>query len=56
MPLMMLPWRDLVNEQVTDIRARYGITPTNPPGHWTWTTAISEDPRPEHAHMAMAAE
>ena len=56
MPLMMLPWRDLVNTQVSEIRATYGITPTNPPGHWRWTTAISEDPRPEHGPMAMAAE
>jgi ubiquinone biosynthesis protein COQ4 len=56
MPLMMLPWRDLVDTQVSEIRETYGITPTNPPGHWTWTTAVSEDPRPEHAAMRMAAE
>jgi hypothetical protein len=53
---MMLPYRDLVNTQVSEIRATYGITPTIPSGHWKWTTAVSEDPRPEHAHMAMAAE
>ena len=35
MPLMMLPYRELVNTQVSEIRATYGITPTNPPGTWT---------------------
>jgi ubiquinone biosynthesis protein Coq4 len=56
MPLMMLPYRDLVNTQISDIRAEYGITPTIPSGTWRWTTTVSEDPRPEHAAMAMAAE
>jgi ubiquinone biosynthesis protein Coq4 len=56
MPLMMLPYRDLVDRQVSEIREEYGITPTNPPGHWVWTTAISEDPREEHAPMPIAAE
>jgi len=55
MPLMMLPYRDLVNTPVSEIRETYGITPTNPPGTWTWTTAIAEDPREGH-QMAMAAE
>ncbi len=54
-PLMMLPWRDLVNTQVSEIRETYGITPVNPPGYWSWTTAISEDPREGH-QLAMAAE
>ena len=55
-PLLLLPYRDLVNTQVSEIRETYGITPTNPPGHWAWTTAISEDPREGHAPVAMAAE
>jgi hypothetical protein len=55
MPLMMLPYRDLVNTQVSEIRETYGITPTNPPGTWSWTTAISQDAR-DAPEMAMAAE
>jgi len=54
MPLMMLPYRDLIHTQVSDIRAEYGITPVLPPGAWSWTTAVSEDPR--EPPMAMAAE
>jgi ubiquinone biosynthesis protein COQ4 len=46
MPLMMLPYRDLVHTQINDIRAEYGITPTIPSGAWKWTTAANEDPRP----------
>jgi ubiquinone biosynthesis protein Coq4 len=55
MPLMLLPYRDMVDRQVSDIRAEYGITPTVPSGHWSWTTAVSEDPR-EDVHHALAAE
>ena len=54
MPLMMLPYRDLVNTQVSEIRETYGITPTVPSGTWKWTTAVSQDARDEP--MAMAAE
>jgi len=56
MPLMLLPYRDMVHRQVSDIRAEYGITPTVPSGSWAWTTSISEDPREAHAPAAMAAE
>lgn len=55
MPLMMLPYRDLIHRPVSEIRAEYGITPVLEPGVWNWTTAVSEDPR-EPAPMAMAAE
>jgi ubiquinone biosynthesis protein Coq4 len=54
MPLMLLPYRDMVHRQVSDIRAEYGITPVVPSGSWAWTTAVSEDPR--EPPMAMAAE
>ena len=53
MPLMLLPYRDMLDRQVSDIRAEYGITPTVPSGQWKWTTAVSEDPREP---IAMAAE
>lgn len=54
MPLMLLPYRDMIHRQVADIRAEYGITPTVPSGSWAWTTAVSEDPR--ETPVAMAAE
>jgi ubiquinone biosynthesis protein COQ4 len=56
MPLMMLPYRDLVNTPVSEIREKYGITPTIPSGTWAWTTAVSQDAREGDAPMAMAAE
>jgi ubiquinone biosynthesis protein Coq4 len=55
MPLMMLPYRDLIHRQISDIRAEYNITPVMEPGVWEWTTAVSEDSR-EPAGMALAAE
>ena len=57
MPLMLLPYRDLVHRQVSEIREEYGITPTIPSRQWAWTTAISEDPRADQSHItALAAE
>jgi ubiquinone biosynthesis protein Coq4 len=55
MPLMLLPYRDMIHRPLAEIRAEYGITPVMEPGVWNWTTAVSEDPR-EPAPMAMAAE
>ena len=46
---------DLVNTPVSEIREKYGITPTIPSGTWAWTTAVAEDAREGH-QMAMAAE
>jgi ubiquinone biosynthesis protein Coq4 len=54
MPLMLIPYRDMIHRQVSDIRAEYGITPTIPSRQWAWTTAVSEDAR--ESHMALAAE
>jgi ubiquinone biosynthesis protein Coq4 len=45
MPLMLAPWRDLIDTSVEEIRQEYGIVDPPPPGHWAWTTAVSEDPR-----------
>jgi ubiquinone biosynthesis protein Coq4 len=56
MPLMLLPYRDMIHRPLAEIRAEYGITPVLPPGHWKWTTAVSEDPRGHASDMAMAAE
>lgn len=57
-PLFLIPYRDYLDWQVTDIREEYGIAGAPPSGHWKWTTAVSEDPRSandDHA-MATAAE
>lgn len=57
MPLMLVPWRDLIDRPLDEIRADYGITDVLPPGCWAWTTEISEDPRPSAApQLATAAE
>jgi ubiquinone biosynthesis protein Coq4 len=57
MPLMLLPYRDMIHRQVSDIREEYGITPVVQPRAWAWTTAISEDPRDSyHPETALAAE
>ncbi len=44
-PLFLIPYRDLVDWQVRDIREEYGITEVLPSGHWSWTTAFSDDSR-----------
>ena len=44
-PLFLIPYRDMLDWQVKDIREEYGITEAPPSGYWKWTTAISEDPR-----------
>ncbi|MDB5394745.1 MAG: hypothetical protein JWM91_2251 [Rhodospirillales bacterium] len=44
-PLIMLPYCDLVATRVSDIRAEYGITPTIPSGSWKWTTAADKEAR-----------
>jgi len=54
LPLMLLPWRDLMSWQIADIREEYGITGAPPSGEWNWTTAVSQDPRYEE--HALAAE
>ncbi|WP_150294289.1 Coq4 family protein [Sphingobium estronivorans] len=52
-PLFIVPYRDYLDWQVTDIREELGITNPPTPGEWAWTNSVSEDPRPGHA---MAAE
>ncbi len=52
-PLFIIPYRDYLDWQVTDIREEFGITNPPKPGEWAWTNSVSEDPRPSHA---MAAE
>ena len=52
-PLFIIPYRDYLDWQVSDIREEFGITNPPEPGVWAWTNAVSEDPRPSHA---MAAE
>jgi len=57
MPLMMLPWRDLIDEPIEEIRQAYGVTNPPPSGDWAWTTAAAEDPRePQPATSRAAAE
>jgi len=45
-PLMLAPWRDMVDWQIADIREEIGITPILPAGMWddTNSLAIERDP------------
>lgn len=54
LPLMLVPWRELIDRPLDEIRDEYGIGEVLPSGHWDWTNAVSEDPRP--AEPALAAE
>jgi ubiquinone biosynthesis protein COQ4 len=57
-PLFLIPYREYLDWQLTDLREEFGITNPPPPGAWAWTTAVSEDPRganDDHA-MQTAAE
>ncbi len=56
MPLMLVPWREMIDRPLVDIRAEFGITEVLPAGHWDWTTAVAEDPRPAEPALAAAAE
>lgn len=56
-PLMMLPWRELIDISVEEIRQEYGITDAPPPGYWEDSTPYSEDPRfPAEQAQSIAAE
>ncbi|AYJ87053.1 hypothetical protein D3Y57_15305 [Sphingomonas paeninsulae] len=54
-PLFLIPYRDYLDWQVTDIREKFGITSAPVSGHWKWTTAVSEDPRHANDQNTMAA-
>lgn len=45
MPLMMVPWRDMIDRPVTEIREELGITDVLPSGHWDWTNDVVQDAR-----------
>lgn len=45
LPLFLMPFHDLLDWQVDDIRREYGITPVPQPGIWQWTETAYEDPR-----------
>lgn len=45
MPLILLPYHDLLDWQVADIREEYGITNVPPKGIWQWTEGAYEDAR-----------
>ena len=53
-PLFLIPYRDYLDWQVQDIREEFGIIAAPPSGHWKWTTAVSQDPRPDNDDHAMA--
>jgi len=54
-PLFLIPYRDHLDWQVKDLREEFGITNPPTPGQWSWTTAVSEDPRSANDDHVMAA-
>ena len=54
-PLFLLPYCDLLDWQVQDIREEYGIRNLPPKGLWTWTIAAYEDPRIDESERQVDA-
>lgn len=44
-PLFLMPYHELLDHQIDDIRREFGITPVPPKGIWQWTETVYEDPR-----------
>ena len=57
-PIMLAPWRDWTDWQISDIQEELGISPVPPKGLWADSTPLGEDPRIANDQMpaAMAAE
>ncbi len=58
-PLFLIPYRDYLDWQISDLREEFGISNPPPAGEWTWTTAVSQDTRADnddHGAVAAAAE
>jgi ubiquinone biosynthesis protein Coq4 len=58
LPLMLVPWRDLIDVSIEEIREEYGIVDAPPPGYWAESNELSEDPRypVDVAPQSVAAE
>lgn len=39
-PLLMLPWRDLIDWTIEKVRTEYGMTNVPPPSHWVWSNDV----------------
>ena len=56
-PLMLAPWRDWIEWQVSDIREELGITPLPPVGLWDGTNRLCNEDHPNYGEpMLEAAE
>ena len=51
-PLFLIPYRDMLDRKIEDIREEFGITNPPPPGEWAHTTALAQDPRPDNDDTA----
>ena len=48
-PIMLAPWRDMVDWQITDIREELGIFPVVPAGMWEGTNSLAVESDPGFA-------
>lgn len=55
-PLFLIPFRDMLDRQISDIRAEYGIVDPPAPGAWSGSCKLAEDPRHGAPELAAAAE
>lgn len=53
-PIMLAPWRDMVDWQIPDIREELGITPVIPDGLWDDTNRLCHEGHPDF-HQVLAA-
>lgn len=54
-PLMLAPWRDWTDWQVSDIREELGITPVPPEGLWADTNRLCNEDDPHYGEPLMEA-
>lgn len=47
-PIMLAPWRDMVDWQIADIREELGITPVIPAGLWDDTNRLCHEGHPDY--------
>jgi ubiquinone biosynthesis protein COQ4 len=50
-PIMLAPWRDMVDWQIADIREELGITPVIPAGLWDDTNRLCHEGHPDYPGM-----
>lgn len=53
-PIMLAPWRDMVDWQIADIREELGITPVPEEGLWADTNRLNHEAHPDYIRRGAA--